>query len=150
MLQCFNSPPPPQHERGIFQHHWFPFALRNALPYGMSSKLSFDNTSSRRNFLRARLTPILTESTTLVSPKNPWRPPRPRDLFSDPWSCVHLPYSCGSGMICFGSDSGSGSDQDVSAPTPDPDPVSDPATLVSASRGLRGKLALYSWNYDDL
>ncbi len=64
------------------------------------------STSSRRNFLRARLTPILTESTTLVSPKNPWRPPRPRDLFSDPWSCVHLPYSqcCGSGMICFGSD----------------------------------------------
>jgi hypothetical protein len=28
---------------------------------------------------------------------------------------------------------------------PDPDPVSDPATLVSASRELRGKLALYSW-----
>jgi hypothetical protein len=32
--------------------------------------------------------------------------------------------------------------KEVSAPTPDP--VSDPATLVSASRGLRGKLALYS------
>jgi hypothetical protein len=29
------------------------------------------------------------------------------------------------------------------APTPDQDPVSDPATLVSASRELRGKLALY-------
>jgi hypothetical protein len=29
-------------------------------------------------------------------------------------------------------------------PTPDPDPVSDPATLVSASRELRGKLTLYS------
>ena len=26
--------------------------------------------------------------------------------------------------------------------TPDPDPVSDPATLVSASRELRGRLAL--------
>ncbi len=38
--------------------------------------------------------------------------------------------------------------KEVSAPTPDPtsdpDPVSDPATLVSASRELRGKLALYS------
>ncbi len=34
--------------------------------------------------------------------------------------------------------------KEVSAPTPDPDPVSDPATLVSASRGLRGKLALCS------
>jgi hypothetical protein len=42
----------------------------------------------------------------------------------------------------------------VSDPTPDPDPifkevlypdpVSDPATLVSTSRELRGKLALYS------
>jgi hypothetical protein len=32
--------------------------------------------------------------------------------------------------------------KEVSAPTPDP--VSDPATLVSDSRGLRGKLALYS------
>ncbi len=31
-------------------------------------------------------------------------------------------------------------------PDPDPDPVSDPATLVSASRRLRGKLALNSWN----
>ncbi len=29
-------------------------------------------------------------------------------------------------------------------------PVSDPASLVSASRELRGKLALYSWNYDDI
>ncbi len=29
-------------------------------------------------------------------------------------------------------------------PTPDPDPVSDPATLVSASRELSSKLALYS------
>ncbi len=29
-------------------------------------------------------------------------------------------------------------------PTPDSDPVSDPATLVPASRELRGKLALYS------
>jgi hypothetical protein len=29
------------------------------------------------------------------------------------------------------------------APTPDQDPVSDPATLVSASRELRRKLALY-------
>jgi hypothetical protein len=34
--------------------------------------------------------------------------------------------------------------KEVSAPTPDPDPVSDPAMLVSAARGLRGKLALYS------
>ncbi len=34
--------------------------------------------------------------------------------------------------------------KEVSAPTPDPDPVSDPATLVSAPRELRGKLALYS------
>jgi hypothetical protein len=33
--------------------------------------------------------------------------------------------------------------KEVSAPTPDPDPVSDLATLVSASRGLRGKFALY-------
>jgi hypothetical protein len=33
--------------------------------------------------------------------------------------------------------------KEVSAPTPDPDTVSDPATLVSASRELRGKLALY-------
>jgi hypothetical protein len=32
--------------------------------------------------------------------------------------------------------------KEVSAPTPDMDPVSDPATLVSASRGLRDKLAL--------
>ncbi len=39
--------------------------------------------------------------------------------------------------------------KEVSAPTPDPDPVSDPATLVSASRELRGKPAL-SWNYDDM
>jgi hypothetical protein len=38
----------------------------------------------------------------------------------------------------------------VSDPTLDPNPVSDPATLVSASRELRGKLALYSWNYDDI
>jgi hypothetical protein len=54
-------------------------------------------------------------------------------------------------MICFGSDS----DPDptfkkVSALTPDPDPTQDPdpvkypATLVSGSRDLRGKLALYS------
>jgi hypothetical protein len=49
-------------------------------------------------------------------------------------------------MIRFGSDSGSGS------PTLDPtfkevlspDPVSDPATLVSASKELGGKLALFS------
>jgi hypothetical protein len=34
--------------------------------------------------------------------------------------------------------------EEVSAPTPDSDPVSNPATLVSASRELRGKLALYS------
>ncbi len=34
--------------------------------------------------------------------------------------------------------------KDVSAP--DPDPVSDP----SWERELRGKLALYSWNYDDI
>jgi hypothetical protein len=34
--------------------------------------------------------------------------------------------------------------KEVSEPTKDPDPVSDPATLVSAARGLRGKLALYS------
>jgi hypothetical protein len=34
--------------------------------------------------------------------------------------------------------------KEVSAPTPDPDPVSDLTTLVSASRGLRGKFALYS------
>jgi hypothetical protein len=36
--------------------------------------------------------------------------------------------------------------KEVLAPTLDPvqDPVSDPATLVSASRQLRGKLALYS------
>ncbi len=44
--------------------------------------------------------------------------------------------------------------KEVSAPTPDPipdpDSVSDSATLVSASRELRGKLALYSWNYDDI
>jgi hypothetical protein len=34
--------------------------------------------------------------------------------------------------------------KEVSAPPPDLDPVSDPATLFSsASRGLRGKLALY-------
>jgi hypothetical protein len=34
--------------------------------------------------------------------------------------------------------------KEVLAPTPDPDPVSDPATLFSsASRGLRGKLALH-------
>jgi hypothetical protein len=33
--------------------------------------------------------------------------------------------------------------REVSSPTPDPDPVLDPATLVSASRELRGKLALY-------
>jgi len=32
---------------------------------------------------------------------------------------------------------------EVSAPTPDPDPVSYPVTLVSALRGLGGKLALY-------
>jgi hypothetical protein len=29
-------------------------------------------------------------------------------------------------------------------PTPDLDPVPDPATLVSGSRELRGKLSLYS------
>ncbi len=29
--------------------------------------------------------------------------------------------------------------KEVSAPTPDPDPVSDPATLVSASREFFGK-----------
>jgi hypothetical protein len=50
--------------------------------------------------------------------------------------------------------------KEVSAPTPDPapdpgpasdpDPDSDPATLVSGSRELSGKLALYSWNYDDI
>jgi hypothetical protein len=36
--------------------------------------------------------------------------------------------------------------REVSASTPDPDldPVSKPTTLVSASRELRGKLALYS------
>ncbi len=33
--------------------------------------------------------------------------------------------------------------REVSSPTPDPIPVSDPATLVFASRELRGKLALY-------
>jgi hypothetical protein len=33
--------------------------------------------------------------------------------------------------------------REVSSPTPDQDPVLDPATLVSASRELRGKLALY-------
>ncbi len=50
----------------------------------------------------------------------------------------------------------------VSDPTPDPDPtfkevsasdlnpVSDPGTLVFGSRELRGRLALYSWNYDDI
>jgi len=51
-------------------------------------------------------------------------------------------------MIRFGSDSGSGSP--TLDPTfkevlsPDPDPVSDPATLVSASKELGGKLALFS------
>ncbi len=34
--------------------------------------------------------------------------------------------------------------KEVSTPDPYPDPVSDPATLVSASRELGGKLALYS------
>jgi hypothetical protein len=36
--------------------------------------------------------------------------------------------------------------KEVSAPTPEPtqDPVSDPVTLVSASRELRGKFALYT------
>ncbi len=40
--------------------------------------------------------------------------------------------------------------KEVSASTPDPDPVLDPATLISASRELRGKLALSSWNYDNI
>jgi hypothetical protein len=34
--------------------------------------------------------------------------------------------------------------KEVSAPTPDLDPVSDSAMLLSAPRGLCGKLALYS------
>jgi hypothetical protein len=38
---------------------------------------------------------------------------------------------CGSGTIRYVSD-------------PNPDPVLDPVTLVSASRELRGKFALYS------
>ncbi len=37
-----------------------------------------------------------------------------------------------------------GPDPTFKDPTPDGDPVSDPATLVSVSRELRGKLALYS------
>jgi hypothetical protein len=62
---------------------------------------------------------------------------------------------CGSEMICFGSDPGTGSTfKKVSAPTPDltpdPDPVSDPATLVSASKELLGNLALLSFNYDEI
>jgi hypothetical protein len=38
--------------------------------------------------------------------------------------------------------------KEVSAPTPDPDPVSDPATLVSASRKLR--CIVYSVYYNNV
>jgi hypothetical protein len=66
-------------------------------------------------------------------------------------------YQISSEQTCNGSEEGSVEDpenfvsdptpdpnvREVSSPTPDPDPVLDPATLVSASRELQGKLALY-------
>ncbi len=154
------------------QHHWFLFALRIALPYGVSLIAIlwlWEYSILRRKKKEKRLLMPVPRLDGIS-----WEPGWPRSWRSPPHWCPrktpggHLGPATyfrtrGHAFIYrivsvvdpewFVSDPTPDPDltlKEVSALTPEPDPVSDPATLVSASRGLRGKLALYSWNYDDL